>query len=148
MYHPHMRRAKTRVEAAARELAGAEAGDGRDETNRSLAERLADAQQAQARLIFILIEFNRKIIKLLRILLQTHRLCIRAILPSCRPPGRCCRMHGHSTTSLAGAPAASFCCLMTPETLDPKPSTQIPDTLHSRQQGACHHKTPAAVHSC
>lgn len=35
------------VEAAARELAGAEAGDGRDESNRSLQERLADAQNAQ-----------------------------------------------------------------------------------------------------
>ncbi len=55
MHHPHIRRAKARVEAAARELAGAEAGDGRDETNRSLAERLADAQQAQARLFFIII---------------------------------------------------------------------------------------------
>lgn len=119
MYHPHMRRAKTRVGAAAWELAGAEAGDGRDETNRSLAERLADAQQAQARLIFILIEFNRKIIKLLRILLQTHRLCIRAIPPSCRPPGRCCRMHGHSTTSLAGAPAASF--LLPDDPRNPRP---------------------------
>ncbi|KAG2489543.1 hypothetical protein HYH03_011994 [Edaphochlamys debaryana] len=35
------------VEAATRELAGAEAGDGRDESNRSLQERLADAQNAQ-----------------------------------------------------------------------------------------------------
>ncbi|KAK9836025.1 hypothetical protein WJX81_006911 [Elliptochloris bilobata] len=35
------------VEAGARELAGAEAGDGRDESNRSLQERLADAQTAQ-----------------------------------------------------------------------------------------------------
>lgn len=35
------------VEAAQRELAGAEAGDGRDESNRSLQERLADAQTAQ-----------------------------------------------------------------------------------------------------
>ena len=35
------------VEAAVRELAGAEAGDGRDESNRSLQERLADAQRAQ-----------------------------------------------------------------------------------------------------
>lgn len=38
------------VEAAERELAGAQAGDGRDESNRSLQERLADAQNAQARL--------------------------------------------------------------------------------------------------
>jgi structural maintenance of chromosome 2 len=37
------------VEAATRELAGAEAGDGRDESNRSMQERLADAQTAQAR---------------------------------------------------------------------------------------------------
>ncbi|KAK9829006.1 hypothetical protein WJX72_003368 [[Myrmecia] bisecta] len=35
------------VEAAQRELAGAEAGDGRDESNKSLQERLADAQNAQ-----------------------------------------------------------------------------------------------------
>ncbi|EIE18219.1 RecF/RecN/SMC protein [Coccomyxa subellipsoidea C-169] len=35
------------VEAAVRELAGAEAGDGRDESNRSVQERLADAQTAQ-----------------------------------------------------------------------------------------------------
>ena len=35
------------VEAAERELAGAQAGDGRDESNRSLQERLADAQNAQ-----------------------------------------------------------------------------------------------------
>lgn len=38
------------VEAAERELAGAQAGDGRDQSNRSLQERLADAQNAQARL--------------------------------------------------------------------------------------------------
>ena len=41
--------AATAVEAAVRELAGAEAGDGRDESNRSLQERLADAQTAQVR---------------------------------------------------------------------------------------------------
>jgi hypothetical protein len=41
-------RAATAVEAASRELAGAEAGDGRDESNRSMQERLADAQTAQA----------------------------------------------------------------------------------------------------
>ncbi|GAX82646.1 hypothetical protein CEUSTIGMA_g10072.t1 [Chlamydomonas eustigma] len=35
------------VEAASREVAGAEAGDGRDESNRSLQERLADTQNAQ-----------------------------------------------------------------------------------------------------
>jgi len=35
------------VEAATRELAGAEAGDGRDESNRSMQERLADAVNAQ-----------------------------------------------------------------------------------------------------
>uniref|UniRef100_A0A383VT73 Structural maintenance of chromosomes protein n=1 Tax=Tetradesmus obliquus TaxID=3088 RepID=A0A383VT73_TETOB len=35
------------VEAATRELAGAETGDGRDESNKSLQERLADAQNAQ-----------------------------------------------------------------------------------------------------
>ena len=39
--------ASAAVEAAARELAGAEAGDGRDESNRSLQERLADAQRSQ-----------------------------------------------------------------------------------------------------
>lgn len=39
------------VEAAERELAGAHAGDGRDESNRSLQERLADAQNAQASLL-------------------------------------------------------------------------------------------------
>lgn len=39
--------ASAAVEAAARELAGAEAGDGRDESNRSLQERLADAQRTQ-----------------------------------------------------------------------------------------------------
>lgn len=39
--------ASAAVEAAARELAGAEAGDGRDESNRSTQERLADAQRAQ-----------------------------------------------------------------------------------------------------
>ena len=43
--------AGTAVEAAERELAGAQAGDGRDESNRSLQERLADAQNAQARLL-------------------------------------------------------------------------------------------------
>lgn len=35
------------VEAAERELAGAQAGDGRDESNRSLQERLQDATNAQ-----------------------------------------------------------------------------------------------------
>ncbi len=35
------------VQAAENELAGAEAGDGRDASNRSLQERLADAQNAQ-----------------------------------------------------------------------------------------------------
>lgn len=35
------------VEAAQRELAGAEAGDGRDESNRSLTERLRDAENSQ-----------------------------------------------------------------------------------------------------
>ena len=40
-------RASAAVEAAQRELAGAEAGDGRDESNRSMQERLADAQNAQ-----------------------------------------------------------------------------------------------------
>lgn len=35
------------VEGAQRELAGAEAGDGRDEDNKSLQERLADAKNAQ-----------------------------------------------------------------------------------------------------
>lgn len=35
------------VEAANREVAGVEAGDGRDESNRSLAERLADAHNTQ-----------------------------------------------------------------------------------------------------
>lgn len=39
------------VEAAERELAGAQAGDGRDESNKSLQERLAEAQNAQARLL-------------------------------------------------------------------------------------------------
>ncbi|GFR44483.1 hypothetical protein Agub_g5746 [Astrephomene gubernaculifera] len=39
--------AEKAVEAATRELAGAEAGDGRDESNRSLQERLADAQVQQ-----------------------------------------------------------------------------------------------------
>ena len=39
--------AQAAMEAAQRELAGAEAGDGRDESNRSLQERLADAQTAQ-----------------------------------------------------------------------------------------------------
>ncbi len=42
------------VEAAGRELAGAEAGDGRDESNRSLQERLADARNAQARRMSLL----------------------------------------------------------------------------------------------
>lgn len=40
-------KANTAVEAAQRELAGAEAGDGRDESNRSLQERLADAENCQ-----------------------------------------------------------------------------------------------------
>lgn len=35
------------IEAAQRELAGAEAGDGRDKSNRSVQERLSDAQTAQ-----------------------------------------------------------------------------------------------------
>lgn len=35
------------MEAATRELAGAEAGDGRDESNRSMAQRLADARREQ-----------------------------------------------------------------------------------------------------
>ncbi|MEW5297617.1 MAG: hypothetical protein WDW36_000815 [Sanguina aurantia] len=39
--------AEKAVEAATRELAGVEAGDGRDESNRSLTERLADAQKEQ-----------------------------------------------------------------------------------------------------
>lgn len=40
-------RAEASLEAAQRELAGAQAGDGRDESNRSLQERLVDAQNAQ-----------------------------------------------------------------------------------------------------
>jgi structural maintenance of chromosome 2 len=43
------RRALADVEAAQNELAGAEAGDGRDASNRSMQERLADAQNAQVR---------------------------------------------------------------------------------------------------
>ncbi|KAL6754645.1 structural maintenance of chromosomes protein 2 [Haematococcus lacustris] len=39
--------AEAALKAAQRELAGAEAGDGRDESNRSLQERLADAQTEQ-----------------------------------------------------------------------------------------------------
>lgn len=35
------------VEAAQRELAGAETGDGRDKSNRSLQERLSDAENGQ-----------------------------------------------------------------------------------------------------
>lgn len=38
------------MQAAQNELAGAEAGDGRDASNRSLQERLADAQNAQVRI--------------------------------------------------------------------------------------------------
>ncbi len=45
----HVGRATAAVEAAQREVAGAEAGDGRDESNRTLQERLADAQNAQVR---------------------------------------------------------------------------------------------------
>ena len=45
--HSSLDAASAAVEAAARELAGAEAGDGRDESNRSLQERLADAQRSQ-----------------------------------------------------------------------------------------------------
>lgn len=41
------RSAELAVQAAQNELAGAEAGDGRDASNRSLQERLADAQNAQ-----------------------------------------------------------------------------------------------------
>ncbi len=41
------------IEAAQRELAGAEAGDGRDESNRSLQERVADAQTAQVNPFFL-----------------------------------------------------------------------------------------------
>lgn len=37
------------VEAAQRELAGAEAGDGRDQSNRSLQERLIDTENSQVR---------------------------------------------------------------------------------------------------
>ena len=40
-------RAATAVEAAQRELAGAEAGDGRNESNQSLQEQLEEAQNAQ-----------------------------------------------------------------------------------------------------
>ena len=40
-------RQAVQVEAGHREVAGVEAGDGRDESNRSMAERLADAQNAQ-----------------------------------------------------------------------------------------------------
>ena len=42
-------RAATAVEAAQRELAGAEAGDGRNESNQSLQEQLEEAQNAQVR---------------------------------------------------------------------------------------------------
>lgn len=41
------RSAELAVQAAQNELAGAEAGDGRDASNRSMQERLADAQNAQ-----------------------------------------------------------------------------------------------------
>lgn len=43
------RRAKAAVEAATRELEGAQSGDGRDSSGRSLKERLEDAKQAQVR---------------------------------------------------------------------------------------------------
>jgi structural maintenance of chromosome 2 len=39
--------ANAAVEAAQRELAGAETGDGRDKSNRSLQERLSDAENGQ-----------------------------------------------------------------------------------------------------
>ena len=39
--------ANAAVEAAQRELAGAETGDGRDKSNRSLQERLGDAENGQ-----------------------------------------------------------------------------------------------------
>ena len=42
-------RAVTAVEAAQRELAGAEAGDGRNESNQSLQEQFEEAQNAQVR---------------------------------------------------------------------------------------------------
>lgn len=45
--HARHEQAKEAVEAATRELAGAQSGDGRDGSNRSLEERLADAQQQQ-----------------------------------------------------------------------------------------------------
>ena len=41
------------VEAAERELAGAQAGDGRDESNKSLQERLSDAKNAQVSVMLI-----------------------------------------------------------------------------------------------
>ena len=40
-------KASSAIEAAQRELAGAEAGDGRDESNRTLQERLADTENSQ-----------------------------------------------------------------------------------------------------
>ncbi|PSC74142.1 structural maintenance of chromosomes 2-1-like [Micractinium conductrix] len=45
--HAECNSAELAVQAAQNELAGAEAGDGRDASNRSLQERLADAQNAQ-----------------------------------------------------------------------------------------------------
>lgn len=47
------------VEAAERELAGAQAGDGRDESNKSLQERLGDAKNAQVRSLPQLLVANR-----------------------------------------------------------------------------------------
>jgi len=53
--------AKEQVEAAQNELAGAEAGDGRDASNRSLQEQLATAQNSQVLPIsnFILLNSRR-----------------------------------------------------------------------------------------
>jgi hypothetical protein len=47
IFNPCLCRALADVEAAQNELAGAEAGDGRDASNRSLQERLSAAQNAQ-----------------------------------------------------------------------------------------------------
>ena len=47
----NVEKAHAAVEAAQRGLAGAEAGDGRDESNRSMQERLSDAQNAQVCLL-------------------------------------------------------------------------------------------------
>lgn len=78
------------VEAAGNELAGAQAGDGRDSSNRSMQERLADAQNAQVcgsdvarAALFVL--FSLSLLSSFQLLFPSSCCCCRCRCPLSPP---------------------------------------------------------------